>query len=117
MFQDNPISSQLKVSSGLKFFNVCQRFSRIVSRSLRGALVALPCILYCLKLCHFLKLSTHLSEHLNLSSFSKKAKLKVLVERILSVMMRPAWRAVSIQIVKASSILGKETFFLHFKPA
>jgi len=62
-------------------------------------------------------LSTHPPEHLNLSSFNKKAKPKALVERILSVMMRPAWKAVSTQIVKASSILGKETFFSRFKPA
>src|SRR5918994_5416722 len=90
---------------------------RIVSRSSSGALAAPLYILYCLKLCHFLKLSTHPLEPLNLSSLNKKANPKAFVKRILSVMMRPAWSAVSTHIVRASSIRGKVVFFSRFKPA
>ena len=89
----------------------------IVSRLLSDVLAASLCILYYLKLCRFLKLSTHPLEPLNLSSLNKKANPKAFVKRILSVMMRPAWSAFSTHIVRASSIKGKVIFFSRFKSA
>ena len=117
IFQNSPVSSQLNISSGLYSFNICQRFSLIVSKSSISALVAFPCIWYCLRLCHFLKLSTQPLDPLNLSSFNKKAKLKAFVERISSVIMRLALSVLSTHITNASSMRGNGVFLLCFKLA
>src|SRR5215204_760112 len=86
-------------------------------QDLQVALANLPCTLYSFRLCRFLKLSIHPLEPLNLSSLSKKANPNAFVESILSVIVRLFRIALYTQIVNASSISGKATFFSRLKPA
>ena len=107
----------MNISSGLYSFNICQRFSLIISSSSSSALAASPYILYCLRLCHFLKLFIQPLNPLNLSSFNKKAKLKAFVERISLVIMRLALSVLSTHITNASLTRGNGVFLSYFKLA